>query len=781
MIQFTSQTLPYPWVSDELDMLLNIAAISPAFSYSYTQQISDDDGIWMRSTPDSVVFRWKMSLLGSDTATNVEFLATLFPDGRIVTCTGPVQTGLTNPIIYSGLAKGDGINAEITPHFDFRRESGKSIRYYPLVIPEEINLTEEGLLTLTETNPSKIFDIRVQVTDAQDISAWKTFGLSAGLEIGHELSSPSRFFQAQEEARLDLVLKNTGSQPIMDLEVKLTSSQPGISITDSILQVDQLQPGVPIELPDCFRFNLTGPLPDGSACPFTLLATSDDQNWKKDFYLDVAAPDIVVHNQFIEDGVNQLLDVGETAYLVFSLSNQGSLQATDLTLNLVCNDPYLEVVSANPVTEEELAPDGSMTLKFLLHVLPSTPPDHQADLTLHITNDNLSVEIPVSLRIGICPVALITLSGSSGSAQVMAPLLDNLQIGYTQYTYLPPNLHLYPHTFLFLGTNNGSYVPSAAELSTIREYLLQGGTMYMENFKGWYAGIQAVALKELFKYWHLTVPLYYYETLTGSAGSNTGDMQFHYLGEQNYATFEVVPLPEGTSFFKNTDTYPKCIVFAYDGEVYKTIGTMTEFAGLADTNFPSTKAELLHRYFNFFGINPSGPYPFFHADHTLICRTGTIQFTDDSYPDVISWQWEFPGGSPATSTEQHPLVIYNAPGLYDAILTVSDGTRSCSMHKHQYIRVTICAAVEPSDESPRITIYPNPARDELRIRFTVNPAGLLQVNLFDLNGRTVRTWNAGTVSGNQEIRLPTEGISPGMYLLQVIDAQMTSTRKVLIE
>lgn len=62
------------------------------------------------------------------------------------------------------------------------------------------------------------------------------------------------------------------------------------------------------------------------------------------------------------------------------------------------------------------------------------------------------------------------------------------------------------------------------------------------------------------------------------------------------------------------------------------------------------------------------------------CPSDTIQFEDYSMVrhDGASWQWEFPGGNPATSTLRNPKVVYTTPGTYDVILTVTDAFGSSS-------------------------------------------------------------------------------------------------------
>ncbi|RYD90432.1 MAG: PKD domain-containing protein, partial [Sphingobacteriales bacterium] len=49
-----------------------------------------------------------------------------------------------------------------------------------------------------------------------------------------------------------------------------------------------------------------------------------------------------------------------------------------------------------------------------------------------------------------------------------------------------------------------------------------------------------------------------------------------------------------------------------------------------------------------------------------------IQYLDQTSGTPVSWLWSFPGGTPATSTAQNPLVTYSTEGLYSFTLTVTD-------------------------------------------------------------------------------------------------------------
>lgn len=80
------------------------------------------------------------------------------------------------------------------------------------------------------------------------------------------------------------------------------------------------------------------------------------------------------------------------------------------------------------------------------------------------------------------------------------------------------------------------------------------------------------------------------------------------------------------------------------------------------------------RYLN--DYYPSGLYANFTANPMLSCEGSPVQYTDISFSVdsvVLTWQWTFEGGTPSTSTIQHPSVTYSAAGTYDVTLIVYDG------------------------------------------------------------------------------------------------------------
>ena len=62
----------------------------------------------------------------------------------------------------------------------------------------------------------------------------------------------------------------------------------------------------------------------------------------------------------------------------------------------------------------------------------------------------------------------------------------------------------------------------------------------------------------------------------------------------------------------------------------------------------------------------------FTSDLTSIYEGETVVFTNQSTGGATSWNWTFNGGTPSSSTNQNPSVIYNTAGVYDVTLISSN-------------------------------------------------------------------------------------------------------------
>lgn len=92
------------------------------------------------------------------------------------------------------------------------------------------------------------------------------------------------------------------------------------------------------------------------------------------------------------------------------------------------------------------------------------------------------------------------------------------------------------------------------------------------------------------------------------------------------------------------------------------------------------------------GINnpqPCAPIADFTPINDLyVCEGGTLTFTDVSYNgQPTSYNWNFQGGTPSTSSDSVPTIQYNTAGTYSVSLTVANAQGSDNFSRTNYVHV----------------------------------------------------------------------------------------------
>ena len=89
------------------------------------------------------------------------------------------------------------------------------------------------------------------------------------------------------------------------------------------------------------------------------------------------------------------------------------------------------------------------------------------------------------------------------------------------------------------------------------------------------------------------------------------------------------------------------------------------------------------------------PFAKFEANPTLGNAPLVVSFVDQSNNRPLTWAWEFEGGTPATSTEQNPIVRFSSPGSYEVKLAVTNPAGSDAETKLDYIKVNGSVRCDP--------------------------------------------------------------------------------------
>jgi len=179
---------------------------------------------------------------------------------------------------------------------------------------------------------------------------------------------------------------------------------------------------------------------------------------------------------------------------------------------------------------------------------------------------------------------------------------------------------------------------------------------------------------------------------------------------------------------------------------------------------------------DYVNIGDGGAYPVYYGTGTRVLgakpvaaftsdtRSGgsplSVQFVDMSNGNPTSWRWTFTGGSPASSTQQHPKVTYNTAGTYAVTLVATNSYGSGEVVRQGYITVGSTGTEILLQE--QVTVYPNPTSDNLWINSDTDK--IKQVRLFDLTGKSIPIT---PVNELDRIRIDVSSLHRGIYILHI--------------
>ncbi|MGO1585681.1 MAG: T9SS type A sorting domain-containing protein, partial [Mesonia sp.] len=169
------------------------------------------------------------------------------------------------------------------------------------------------------------------------------------------------------------------------------------------------------------------------------------------------------------------------------------------------------------------------------------------------------------------------------------------------------------------------------------------------------------------------------------------------------------------------------------------------------------------------------------ADEVLVEEGDVVTYTDLTTNNPTAWEWTFEGGTPATSTDENPMVTYDLEGVYAVTLKTTNAAGNNEVIKTDYIVVEDELSVE-SNLKDIVSIYPNPTQGNLFVVINDLSGQAINVQVFDLLGRKVTQVNGMQTTGSQqEIRLDFSEFSSSeqLYIVEISIGNKTARYKVL--
>jgi PKD repeat protein len=536
-----------------------------------------------------------------------------------------------------------------------------------------------------------------------------------------------------EAVSLNVTASNVGSVDAIGINAVISTNDQYITITDNSFGFGDIGANQVANGDGAFAIEIAEDAPDGYTAIIDVEFTDGNSKelWTSTMNVSLHAPIMEFGAYSIDDATgngNGKIDPGETVDITVQVLNQGSSDAYSVNGMLICADPFVSIEEPS-MAYGDLAANTNGEQVYTVTAAEDTPVGHMVTFDMDISADmGISGEGSFIEVVGHIPVCIIDLDETHNSAPAMLDAMGANGVTSEILTSIPEDLELYSTVFLCLGIYSDNYVLSSSEGQQFADFVNIGGNLYMEGGDTW-AYDDATAVHAMFNINGTEDGSGDMGNVQGEDGTFTQDMSFNYSGDNSYMDHLSPTSPAYVVLSNQSPAYGTAV--AYDAGTYKTIGSSHEFGGLDDGTFPSTKAELMAKYLEFFEITAQSLTAFFVAEETDVCENEEVQFNDYSLGVVTSWSWEFPGGNPATSTEENPVVTYADFGTYDVTLTVSDGTDTQTITQEAYITVNVCTGIKEKTEA-EINIYPNPSNGIFNIEF--GTTGTVQLKVMNSLG-----------------------------------------------
>ncbi len=578
-----------------------------------------------------------------------------------------------------------------------------------------------------------------------------------------------------ETAKLSIRMVNIGNESSENLHLELSSTDEYISITDANEDINGLPGGVVLDASDAFAIDVANDSPDGHKADFQITADDGSAHWTSHFSLHIHSAKTEFATYELDDAAgneNHILEAGERAEIILKVSNPGTSEARSVIGTIDIESEWLST-EQNSVDFGNLEAGDTALAAFSVLADAACPTGHLARINLQLNAEaGIHSQNSFYVPMGRFNALVLDLDGNANSAPAIAEALEQNEISYDSRNSFPEDLRHYESMFICLGGYPDNHILTFKEGDQLKAYLNAGGNIYMEGGETWFYDV-ATSVHPLFGIDGTSDGADDMSKQKGIEGSFTEGMSFEYSGDCAWYDHIEAIEPAFLIFENESPAYNTAV--AYDAQQYRTIGAAHEFGGLEEGDVPSSRKELMKRYLNFFGI-PKALEAAFTSSAQEICQDQSIEFYSTSSDNAVAFEWMFEGGTPETSFEKNPAVLYKEPGTYDVSLKVSVGTQSHTIQKEDFITINVCASVDEMEANELIRIFPNPSSGIFYIDCR-QIAGTDKIQVMNLQNEIISEINP---KNEQIFKLDMSRQAAGIYLIKLSNPEGEFVRKIVV-
>lgn len=284
------------------------------------------------------------------------------------------------------LTKGEGESIEIVAV----AEATGNIQ--TIEIPSQLPQT---ILTLTVTGQNYLryqADIEVVPADGPYV-----------IVDGFELSNGAAQLDFDDQASLDIVMKNVGIETAPAGTATISTESEYVTITNPTVDFASIAANATTSIEEAFGFTVANDVPDNTKISFTVNIESGDDEYESHINMKAYAPAFEIGKvsiQEISGNGNGRLDPGETVKLIFPIDNNGGAASNAVKATLVINNGFMQITGSNTITVGSIEGNGSTTVEYTVNI-GEAPSGFAADYTLDVVSGAYSATRDFMSKIGL--------------------------------------------------------------------------------------------------------------------------------------------------------------------------------------------------------------------------------------------------------------------------------------------------------------------------------------------------------------------------------------------
>ncbi|MEO7982490.1 MAG: T9SS type A sorting domain-containing protein [Bacteroidota bacterium] len=166
---------------------------------------------------------------------------------------------------------------------------------------------------------------------------------------------------------------------------------------------------------------------------------------------------------------------------------------------------------------------------------------------------------------------------------------------------------------------------------------------------------------------------------------------------------------------------------------------------------------------------------------TTVCPNAVTSYSISAVQGALTYLWTVPSGAiiQGASNTNSIQVKWGSTAGSVTVRAVNNCGNSNSRSK--YVAVSCAAGIEEFSAAMRATVYPNPARDNVTVRFSSPDQSTHTISVTDIVGRTIKSEEMVAATGVNLYPLKLAGLSKGMYVIIIRSKNGKQLLKVHVE